>query len=925
MDILVAVAARIGVGFGLGLSGGVGQVESAVILYRHGDAGQPCAGALPALRSEAGGHNGAVVLPVAEHELGGLAVHIVHRGGIGVTEGGGGVALAGADAVGVGGHAAAAGAVIVLGLLRGGRFFVRGVVDGAGIEGEPAIRADRGQELIGPGAVGEGLGGCEAVAAHGEGGGLDHCVSGGVGQQLLGGVGGLLLAAEVLVPGGVGGVSLVIGRLIRVICGFEGAVGVPLALGGLVGLNGFVIGQGGRCIAGITHGVVIPGIRLVLRILSGLLLVVQSLVCLRGQVVVGDVGRLGDLRLVGLVGCRRLAGWLEACVLIVVLIHVDGILSLRIAGAGVDRGVGHGAAGGGAAVGAGGSGVGHPGDVDGVSADLGPKVQIAGAVVLHGEVVLVGRRAAGHRVGQAHGLAGVLELGEHQHVGVHGVGRVLAADGVQQVVVLAHGQKLVVGAGGQVLRQAEGVAGGGVAGDLELLAGQVLRIEGQGVDLVEHHLGVFRPEDLLGGKGVGGQGDPNTGEALAVVDLSEIIAGDGLAAVEGVPGKFPAVVVEAILGRAAVLCVHALAVVDAELNGVQLKVEQQQHHPHAEAGAEVEAVKAEGLDLVVQGGDSVVQTDHIGLGPHEGQGRGGGVPELAALGGGIVLPSGEGHGNADAGFEVDLHLQHFHADAGAHLQKDGGGDGQAGEEGVVADSADGDHPVKVGILVQNGDTHLLVGGAVHLFVEHDQHRGGAVGGHVAQVVPGAAVLQLDLDLAGKIQIHGVGLADEGEGVTLGAGQDLFARGDLVVGGLPAGGQAGAQVGGYVGQLAVVVRAGVGVHGSGDRIDVQHAAGILDDLPLVDDAARQFQGGAHHEVGVDDGADGQTDGLLELEAKLEEQHGGGKAVGVLRGAVLEHDGHVEGHGELHALTLDELVTVDSGPLGLFGLLPFLSLD
>lgn len=59
VDILVAVAARIGVGFGLGLSGGVGQVESAVILYRHGDAGQPCAGALPALRSEAGGHDGA--------------------------------------------------------------------------------------------------------------------------------------------------------------------------------------------------------------------------------------------------------------------------------------------------------------------------------------------------------------------------------------------------------------------------------------------------------------------------------------------------------------------------------------------------------------------------------------------------------------------------------------------------------------------------------------------------------------------------------------------------------------------------------------------------------------------------------------------------------------------------------------------------
>ena len=640
-----------------------------------------------------------------------------------------------------------------------------------------------------------------------------------------------------------------------------------------MGLNGFVIGQEGCCIAGITHVVVIPGIRLVLCILSGLRLVVQSLVCLRGQVVVGDVGHLGDLRLVGLVGCGRFTGWLEACVLIVVLIHVDGILSLRIAGAGVDCGVGHGAAGGGAAVGAGGSGVGHPGDVDGVSADLGPKVQIAGAVVLHGEVVLVGRRAAGHRVGQSHGLTGVLKLGEHQHVGVHGVGRILAADGIQQVVVLPHGQKLVVGAGGQVLRQAEGVAGGGVAGYLELLAGQVLRIEGQSVDLIEHHLGVFRPEDLLGGKGVGGQGDPNTGEALAVVNLSEIIAGDGLAAVEGVPGKFPAVVVEAVVRIAALRFIHTLVVVNTELNGIQLKVEQQQHYPHAKAGAEIEAVEAESLCLrIIQGGDSVVQADHIGLGPHERQRRGGGVPELAALGGGVVFAGGEGHRDADASLKVYLYLQALHADASTYLKENGGGDGQAGEEGVVADSADGDHPVKVGILVQNGDAHLLVGGAVHLFVEHDQHRGGAVGGHVAQVVPGAAVLQLDLDLAGKIQIHGVGLADEGEGVTLGAGQDLFARGDLVVGGLPAGGQAGAQVGGYVGQLAVVVRAGVGVHGSGDRIDVQHAAGILDDLPLVDDAARQFQGGAHHEVGVDDGTDGQADGLLELEAKLEKQHG-----------------------------------------------------
>ena len=912
VDVGLACLARHRIHGGLGLGGGVGQVEGVVVQHHQVHAGEAGVALRPAGGLE---EVGLVVIP--EDELGGLAVDVVHGGGVGVAEGRGGVAVAGAEAaVRIGSGVALGGVVVILGLGVGVLLLLRCISLALGVEDEAAVGAHGGEELVGAGGSNDFLIPERLVSPNGEGRRLDDGVLGRVGQEVLGGGVGV----EVVIPSVVVsqlGVILVPIDHCGIIRSLFGGIGVlcrikrGLCRRQAIALVRNVVADHG---AGLTAGLAASRGIILSRILRLVRLEQSRIVRHRQPVVRLNRGSRGNRT----VSLGR--NGLKALVRVVELAHVDKGPVLRgIAGA-QDGGLRDA----GLDIGASASGVADPGDADGVAIHLGGEVQVAGGVgiafriqVHHevgGLVVLV------HRVHEANGLAGVLHLGEDQLACVDAGGRgglprlgvhLLTGHGVEEVVGLPHGEELVGGAGIQAGGQAEGVAGGGVAGDLELAAIQVAGIIGVGCDLVHDHPALLGPEDPLGGEIVGGDGDLHAGEVLVQGDgvrpgVVHAVALDGLA-VEGVPGELPAVFMEAVTALAHLV----LIVVDAELDEVHLELEEEEDHPDTEAGPEVEGIEGEGGGLLAIGGDAVVAHDP-GLGALVGGELGG----LALGGGGIAVirPGGEGHGDGDAGLEVDLGLQQLHTNACADLHEGGGRQGDAGEVEVTADGADGGHPVQEGVLLQDGEAEGGRAVGVQLAASQHQHGGGAVRGDVAQALPLILLLLiLHLELAAEVGVEGVGGAGEGHGGGGSVVDALFLRrlgGEAVHDVLALG-----AVPGDIGPAAAVRRIEGHIAGNTlSAVDVDDSAGILHDLTVADEAAAGLQVDAHHKVRVEDGADAEADLLTELEAELQEDHGAAEAVGVLHGAVLEHHGDVEAQGELHVGALHQLVVIGGLAVG-----------
>ena len=260
---------------------------------------------------------------------------------------------------------------------------------------------------------------------------------------------------------------------------------------------------------------------------------VQVLVFLVGQIV---------LRLIGLSGFgntqRRLHRF-ERRLFIIDVVHIHRrVIAVGVAGAGIFSCVRH--RGLGAAVRGSLRGIAHPGDIDRIAVHLTGEVQIAGVIVVHDNIGGLGPPI--HGVHQTDILlrTGILNLRQHQHVGVHGISDTtgIPADGIEQVVCIAHGQQLIVRAGAEALSQTEGVAGRGIAGDLEGIVREIFGIEGQSLDLIHDLVRVLRPENLLCGEGVGRNGDLDAREAFILIVQS--VSSYVRSLVEGIPRKFPA-------------------------------------------------------------------------------------------------------------------------------------------------------------------------------------------------------------------------------------------------------------------------------------------------------------------------------------------------------------------------------------------------
>ena len=270
----------------------------------------------------------------------------------------------------------------------------------------------------------------------------------------------------------------------------------------------------------------------ILRI-SRLLLFAQCIEFISGQIVI---------RLLGLSGfgnTQRRLHRLERRLFIIDVVHIHRhAIAVGVAGAGKFSCVRH--RGLGAAVHGSLRGIAHPGDIDRIAVHLTGEVQIAGGIVVHDNIF--GISPPSHGIHQADILfrTGILNLRQHQHVGVHGIIDTIGipADGIEQVVCIAHGQQLIVRAGAEALSQTEGVAGRGIAGDLEGLVREIGGIEGQSLDLIHDLVRVLRPENLLCGEGVGRNGDLDAGEAFILIVQS--VSSYVRSLVEGIPRKFPA-------------------------------------------------------------------------------------------------------------------------------------------------------------------------------------------------------------------------------------------------------------------------------------------------------------------------------------------------------------------------------------------------
>ena len=622
---------------------------------------------------------------VARHgvELGALAVGVPDALLIGQPVGPDGLGAA-AHAVGV--EFVQIGAVIAL-QGGGGR-----IVPGLGVDGHGAVHAAAGQVHVAALGVdsrcvrnGRRTGGVEA-------GGLDHGVLGRrVGHRLVGCVlvgHGLeivipLLIVRVLgIVGGLVGQILVVGSLL----------GVIFLLGGGIGALGRVIGRLGVLIGGIGVGAVVVVIR-IRRILG--------IICLCGGIQ-GIVLRLGH-KVVRLHGCHRLSAGFAGIdrlrghkalidLLIVALVHAAGGVALRSGECGRHR--------------SGSVGVAHPGHAKGIAVRPAGELQVAGLVAVHHDVgcgiVLI------HGIHQAvlvHAFgAGQLDAGEHQHGVVHGVSRVGAADGVEQVVVLTHGDHLVVIPGGQAVGQLEGIARAAVAGELEgdLLVGGV---KGQRL----YAAGAGRIDGLGTGGGTG-QADLHAGAILFCCQGSDSALA-AVGAVQGRPGVSP---IRSVL----------VVVVDGDADELQLIAEKEQLHVDAKGRTEIKGPEPEDLIVIT----------------------------------GVVSKC---HSAADADLDIDLSLQNLDADARAHLDVELRRDLKAAEAALVLGAGHRHSLVQLGIL-QGGELDIDVlshGGRAGL-LEHHQHIVIAVGGQISlpevgqRRGTGGVRIGLQQHLAAEVQIKG---------------------------------------------------------------------------------------------------------------------------------------------------------------------------
>ena len=354
---------------------------------------------------------------------------------------------------------------------------------------------------------------------------------GGIRQQLLGARGGRGVAGIVIMPGIVGSLQTRI-RLVCIIvfflrCIVGSLVRCVLRIRIVIRAFGRRVRLVGACI------VIIAALR-ILRI-SQLLLFAQFAELISGQIVIRLLGRSGFGNTQ-----RRLHRFKRRLFIIdVVHIHRHAI-AVGVAGAGKFSCVRH--RGLGAAVRGSLRGIAHPGDIDRIRffVHLTGEVQIAGVIVVH--LNIGGFVPPSHGIHQADILlrTGILNLRQHQHVGVHGITDTtgIPADGIEQVVCIAHGQQLIVRAGAEALSQTEGVAGRGIAGDLEGLVREIGGIEGQSLDLIHDLVRVLRPENLLCGEGVGRNGDLDAGEPFILIVQS--VSSYVRSLVEGIPRKFPA-------------------------------------------------------------------------------------------------------------------------------------------------------------------------------------------------------------------------------------------------------------------------------------------------------------------------------------------------------------------------------------------------
>ena len=524
----VGVAVTVTAHAGHGPGGGIGQIEVRAIQHHHVHAGQAHASLLPAIRRPAGGNDVTLVGLIAEVELRVLAIDVIRRSGIGVAERRAGIARAGGKAVCGGAHIALAGVVVGFRLF-GGSFLLGGsIIVASGEEGQLAVGTDRGQELIGLVIrIRYHLRHCKAVCANGEACRLDHRVTGGFRQQLLGARGGRGVAGIVTIPGIVGSLQSRIVLVFSIVFFLRCIIGslVRYVLRKRLSMRAF-----GLRVRRVRIIVIIDAL-CILRI-SRLLLFAQCIEFISGQIVIRLLGRSGFCN------TQRRLHRFERRLFIIDVVHIHRrVIAVGVAGAIYicvrHRGLG-------AAVRGSLRGIAHPGDIDRIAVHLTGEVQIAGVIVVHDNIGSLAIRI--HGIHQADILfrTGILNLRQHQHVGVHGIIDTIGipADGIEQVVCIAHGQQLIVRAGAEALSQTEGVAGRGIAGDLEGLVREIGGIEGQSLDLIHDLVRVLRPENLLCGEGVGRNGDLDAGEAFILIVQS--VSSYVRSLVEGIPRKFPA-------------------------------------------------------------------------------------------------------------------------------------------------------------------------------------------------------------------------------------------------------------------------------------------------------------------------------------------------------------------------------------------------